>query len=178
MAEIRTIARPYAQAAFQLARDHDALAKWSQMLQLGAVIAADPALRELIGNPRVTREQLTDLVLGVAGERLDERGANFIRLLVENDRLRCLPEIAALYETYRREVEQTVEAHVITAFPLSEEQQQRISAALQTRFGRNVTLTQSVDESLLGGMLIRTDDHVIDGSVTSQLAKLAKALAG
>jgi len=178
MAEIRTIARPYAQAAFQLAREHDALARWSGMLRVGAVIAADPALRDLIGNPRVSRQQLTDLVLGVAGERLDEHGANFIRLLVENDRLRCLPEIAALYETYRREAEQTVEAHVVTAFALSEEQQRQISAALQTRLGRTVTLTQSVDESLLGGMTIRTDDHVIDGSVTSQLDKLARALAG
>ncbi len=178
MAEIRTIARPYAQAAFQLARAQDALAKWSDMLHTGAVIAADPALQDLIGNPRVSRQQLTDLVLGVAGEHLDEQGANFIRLLVEYNRLRYLPEIAALYETYRREAEQTVEAHVTTAFPLNEEQQRQISAALQTRLGRTVTLTQSVDESLLGGMRIRTQDRVIDGSVTSQLDKLTKALAG
>lgn len=178
MADTRTIARPYAQAVFELAREHNTLDKWADMLATGSRIMADPALHALVGDPRVGHEQLVEIVLGAADDRIDEQGANFIRLLAENDRLNVLPEITELYETYRREAEKTIEAQVVTAFPLSEAQQQQVSAALEKQLGHHIVLSQTVDESLLGGMMIRIGDRVIDGSVTSQLSKLAQSLGG
>lgn len=178
MADTRTIARPYAQAVFQLARERNALDKWSNMLEAGDRIVRDPALSELIDDPRVNQQQLIEIVLAAAADYLDEQGANFIRLLVQNDRLNQLPEIRELFESFRREAEQTVEARVITAFPLTEAQQRQIGEALEKRLGHTVVLTETVDESLLGGMMIRIGDRVIDGSITSQLSRLARNLAG
>ncbi len=178
MAEKSTIARPYAQAVFRLAQEQNDLAKWSDALQTAAVIVGDPTMQALIRNPKVTKQQLISLIEELAGKHLDDLGQNLIRLLVENHRLLYLPEVAALYETYRKEAEHIVDAQVITAFPLDDEQQRRIADALKARLGRTVTLHQTVDESLLGGVIIRTEDQVIDGSVTAQLDKLARALAG
>ncbi len=178
MAEKSTIARPYAQAVFQLAREQNALAKWSDALQAAAVIVGDPGMQALIRNPKVTKQQLITLVKELAGKHLDDLGHNLIQLLVENHRLAYLPEVAALYEAYRREAEHIVDAQVITAFPLDDEQQRRIADALKARLGRTVTLHQTVDASLLGGVIIRAEDQVIDGSVTAQLDKLARVLAG
>jgi len=178
MAEKSTIARPYAQAVFRLAQEQNDLAKWSGMLQAAAAIVGNPTMQALIGNPRVTKQQLVSLIQELVGQGLDELGRNLIQLLVDNRRLVYLPEVAALYETYRKEAERSVDAQVITAFPLDDEQQRRIADALQARLGRTVTLHQTVDESLLGGVIIRTQDQVIDGSVTAQLDKLARALAG
>lgn len=178
MVERATVARPYAQAVFSMAQAAKALPKWSGMLQLAAGIVTDPAMHQLIGDPRISAARLTELILSVAGGGLDEQGCNLIRLLVENRRLGLLPEIAALYEAYRREAERTVEAEVITPFPLDEAQQERLAAALNKRLGRTVTLRQTVDGSLLGGVVIRTEDRVIDGSAAAQLERLGKALAG
>jgi F-type H+-transporting ATPase subunit delta len=135
-------------------------------------------MQALIGNPKVTKDQLIGLITELAGRALDDHGRNLIHLLVDNRRLAYLPEVSALYEAYRREAERTVDAEVITAFPLDDEQQRRIADALQARLGRTVTLHQTVDKSLLGGVIIRTEDQVIDGSVTTQLGKLARSLAG
>lgn len=178
MSEKNTIARPYAQAVFRLAQDHNALGRWSEMLQVMVAMVTDPAVDGLIDNPRVSKEQLTGLLLDVAGDRLDEPARNFIKLLVENHRLVLLPEIFELYEESRKEAERVVQTEVITAFPLSDEQQQQITTALERRLERSVSLRQTVDEALLGGVIIRTEDRVIDGSVTAQLEKLARALAG
>jgi F-type H+-transporting ATPase subunit delta len=178
MAEQTTIARPYAQAAFRLAREGAAMEKWSRMLDVAATIAGDPAVRELIGNPRVTRGRLVELFMDIAGDRLDTQGWNFVRLVVENGRLAALPEIAALFETLRKEAEKSLDAEVVTAFPLTAEQRERISAVLTARTGRTVNLQQTVDPSLLGGAMIRSGDKVIDGSVTTQLDDMARALAG
>lgn len=178
MSEKNTIARPYAQAVFRLAQDHNALGRWSEMLQVMVAMVTDPAVDGLIDNPRVSKEQLTGLLLDVAGDRLDQPARNFIKLLVENHRLALLPEIFELYEESRKEAERVVQTEVITAFPLSDEQQQQITTALERRLERSVSLRQTVDEALLGGVIIRTEDRVIDGSVTAQLEKLARALAG
>ena len=178
MAEKSTIARPYARAVFRLAQEQNDLAKWSDSLQAAAVIVGDPTMQALIRNPKVTKQQLITLIKELAGKHLDDLGHNLIQLLVENHRLVYLPEVAALYETYRKEAEHTADAEVITAFALDDEQQRRIADALKARLGRTVTLHQTVDASLLGGVIIRTVDQVIDGSVTAQLDKLARALAG
>jgi F-type H+-transporting ATPase subunit delta len=177
MAEKLTLARPYAQAAFDLARQHNDLKAWSDMLQLATAVVTDPAAEAVIGNPRVEDSKLADLVINICGDAMTQHGQNFIRLLVENDRLTLLPEILVLFERYRAEAESTIHAEVISAFDVSAEQEKKIAAALKKKLGREVSLTSRKDASLLGGAIIRAGDLVIDGSVTGQLDKLAGALS-
>lgn len=177
MAENTTVARPYAQAAFELARGKGALRAWSEGLQLAAAVVADARVKKLIANPRVRPEQIQGLILGVCATHLASEGQNLIKVLIQNRRLALLPEIAALYESYRAEAERTLAAEVISAFPVSDEQQAKIAQALKKRLGRDISLVCKVDDTLLGGVIIRAGDLVIDGSVTGQLGKLAGALA-
>jgi F-type H+-transporting ATPase subunit delta len=176
MAESLTIARPYAQAAFLFADQHHTLKDWSEMLELLAVIAADPAMAAMIDNPQLTEKQVADLFISIGGERLNEKCQNFIRLLAENRRLSLLPEIAAQFEIQRREAEQTVMAELVTAYPASESQKASVIAALKKRLDREIELDCSTDSSLLGGAIIRAGDLVIDGSVRGKLERLGSAL--
>jgi F-type H+-transporting ATPase subunit delta len=178
MAEKSTIARPYAQAAFEIAQAGGQLKNWSEMLAVSALIAADPAVDRLVGNTNINREQLAQLFLDVAGERLNAQGKNFIKLLAENRRLNVLPEIAEQYEVLRAEAEKTIRAEMVSAFDVSAEQQQQIVQKLKARLGRDVTLTVATDASLMGGAIIKAGDLVIDGSVTGKLNKLSVGLAG
>lgn len=177
MAEKSTIARPYAQAVYQLATKHAALAQWSDMLALVAAIVSDPDMQRLISNPRVDKATLVSLIKDVCGDKLDETGLNMLQVLAENHRLTLLPEILVQFEIYRAEAEKTVQAQVIAAYPVSDQQQLSIVAALKKRLGREVTLECRVDESLLGGAIIRAGDIVIDGSVTGHLGRLAHSLS-
>lgn len=179
MAEKTTVARPYAQALFDLARSQPqgGLKVWSEMLHAAATVVADAQVQSLIGDPRISKDQLVSLVLGVSGDKLTGAAQNFIKLLVENRRLDVLPEIVALYEVQRAEAEGTVQAQVTSAYALTPDQQQKIAAALQKRMGRAIEVTNIVDQGLLGGVIIRAGDTVIDGSARGQLAKLASALA-
>jgi F-type H+-transporting ATPase subunit delta len=177
MAENSTIARPYAQAVFELAKEQGRLQQWSEMLQLAAMVVADANVKSLIGNPRVDKQQLMDLILGVCGDGLDDNARNFLAVLAENGRLSLLPIMSELYEAYRAEEEKVVQAELISAFPVNEEQQQKIAAALKARLGREVSLNCKTDQSLLGGAIIRAGDMVIDGSVTGHLNSFANALS-
>jgi F-type H+-transporting ATPase subunit delta len=177
MAEILTIARPYAQAAFLFADSRQALKEWSGMLEFLAVVAADPEMTALIENPRMTETQLAELFISICADRLDDNCHNFIRLLAENGRLRLLPEIAALFEIQRRDAERTIRAELITAFPASEAQQAAITVALKQRLGREIELVSTTDASLIGGAIIRAGDLVIDGSVRGKLERLGNSLS-
>jgi F-type H+-transporting ATPase subunit delta len=177
MAEILTIARPYAQAAFLFAGSQQAMKEWSGMLEFLAAVAADPEMAGLIENPRLTETQLAALFVRIGGDRLDEKCHNFIRLLAENRRLKLLPEIAALFEIQRREAEKSVRAELITAFPATEAQKASVAAALKQRLGREIELECTTDASLLGGAVIRAGDLVIDGSVRGKLERLGNALS-
>ncbi len=176
MAEKTTIARPYAEAVFQLAQQQGELKSWSETLQLCAAIASNPEMSALIGNPRIDATQLSGLFGELCGEKLNEQGKNFIATLIENDRLDLLPEIAELYEKARAEAEGVMSAEVISAQSLDKSQQEAIAAALKKRLGREVVLECRVDESLLGGAVIRAGDLVIDGSAKGQLDRLAHVL--
>ncbi len=181
MAEKTTIARPYAQAIFDLAHSKGELRDWSDTLQLAAAVIADPQVQRLISHPRVRKEQIQSLILDVSSSWVGSGGfpaeaKNLIKVLIENRRLSLLPEIAAQYELYRADAERTLTAEVVSAFPVSSEQQARIAAALKKRLGREVSLSCTVNEALLGGVIIRAGDLVIDGSITGQLTKLANAL--
>jgi F-type H+-transporting ATPase subunit delta len=173
MAEKQTLARPYAEAVFALAKGHDELKKWSETLVFIAAVAADERVRQLAGNPRVDRVRFLDLFLGICNKQIDGQGANFVRLLVENHRLDLMPDIQRQYESLKAEAEARVEATVISAFPLEAVQLKTIGDALKRKLGRDVNLTAQTDKALMGGVVIHAGDLVIDGSVRGRLAELA-----
>lgn len=177
MAEKQTLARPYAEAVFELAQARSALKPWSEMLGFVAAVAADENIQRLAADPRVDRARFRDLFLDVCGKHLDDAGANLVRLLVENRRLSLLPEIVTQFETLKAEAEARVEATVISAFALEPEQMKTLGAALKRKLGREVNITARVDKTLLGGIVIRASDLVIDGSVRGRLADLAAHLS-
>ena len=176
MAEKTTIARPYAQATLALAKEQNALQQWSEMLQFASAVAADEEMAALIDSPKLSGEQTAELFLDICGDKLNEHGKNFVRVLADNDRLDVLAEITELFEIERAQSEGTVEAQVISAVELNDTQKSKITESLKKRLGRDVTLDCSVDASIVGGAIIRAGDVVIDGSVTGKLNKLAAAL--
>ncbi len=180
MTERTTLARPYAEAAFRLATERKALKDWSARLALMAAVARDPQMAALAGNPRVAHARFIEFFLDVCnargGSKIDADGANFVRLLGENHRFGLLPEIAELYEARRAEAEGRVEAEAVSATALSDAQLKSIAAALKKRLGREIDLTTRVDATLLGGVVIRAGDLVIDGSVQGRLQLLATHL--
>jgi F-type H+-transporting ATPase subunit delta len=177
MAEAITIARPYAQAAFDEANRTGKLKSWSEMLQTVADASADANVHEVITSPRVTHKQVEGLMLALGGSGLDATQGNFLRVLAENQRLTILPEIAALFEIMRADAEKNVDVVVTSAFDLNDAQKQKIAAAMKARTGRDVRLHCEVDKQLLGGVVIRAGDKVIDGSARTRLSELATALA-
>jgi len=176
MAENSTIARPYAQAAFDIAQAKSDFASWSDMLTVAAMVSRDSNMAEAIVSPHIKDEDLVSLFLEVCGDKLNNDGKNFIRVLAENKRLSILSDIAAVYEQYRADAEGTVDAEVVSAFPISEAQQQNLIASLKKRLGRDISLTTRVDETLIGGAIVRAGDMVIDGTVTRHLDDLTHSL--
>ena len=177
MAERATIARPYAKAAFEYARGAGSFAAWSQGLKTAAEIVADPLVAPLTKSPQWSGADLVGLVADIAGAKLDAGMQNFMRVLAENHRLLLLPEIAAHYEELRSEVENTIDAEVISAVALDGAQAEKLRAALSARLKRKVRMQNSVDPALLGGAVLRAGDLVIDGSLKGRLQRLATELA-
>lgn len=177
MAESITVARPYAQAAFDHARKLGNLKGWSDMLRTSAQAVVNAEVRAVITSPRVIRSQLEALMLALSGAKVNEPEGNFVNLLVESQRLTLLPEISALFEALRADEEKSIDVLVTSAFELNEAQQQKITAALKKRMGREIKLSTKIDRALLGGVIIRAGDKVIDGSARSQLSELTNALA-
>ena len=174
MSQALTLARPYARAAFSLARDAGALAPWSQALAFAAHAAADPRVAALLGNPKLTH---ADAVTLLSPDEADEGFGRFLALLADNRRLALLPEIAGLYDELRNEAERVVKARVTSATVLPAAELDTIKAALVKRFGREVEVETAVDESLIGGAVIDAGDVVIDGSLKGKLGRLQSALA-
>ena len=180
MAEKATIARPYARAAFEHARERAALTAWSRLLEAGAAVASAPGADDLFGNPRVSSDALVGLIADVAtasGVSVDENARNFLGLLAHAHRLAYLPEIAVQFEMRRAEVENTMDVEVTTAMALSAGQRATLEAALAKRFGRSVRLAEQVDAALVGGAIVRTGDLVIDGSLQGRLARLEQQIS-
>ena len=177
MAEQSTLARPYAEALFGLARERKELDEWSAMLALMASVATDDRLVALAQDPRVARERFTRLFLDICGDRVDGDGENFVRLLQDNHRIALLPEVARQFEELKAEAEGSIDAEVVSAFEVEPSQLESISGALRRRLGREIHLTSRVDKSLIGGVIIRAGDLVIDGSVRGGLRNLANYLS-
>jgi F-type H+-transporting ATPase subunit delta len=183
MAENRGIARPYADAAFELARDTSALGLWSNWLHVAAVTVGDTAVAALIDRPHTDKEKLVELICGICRDAGSDSNAdmkrlsNLLRLLAENGRLLVLPEIADLFDKLKADVENSVDVVLTAATQVDQAQQDKITAALKRRFGREVNLHFQLDEKLIGGARLQADDLVIDGSVRTGLEKLSSALA-
>jgi len=177
MAERMTIARPYARAAFDIARAEGRVVAWSRALAIAGAGVSDPSVQALLGSPRLPKEQLPPIFIELAGGELGESGANFMRVLADNRRLGLLPEIAGGFEALRAEAERSIEATVISTTALDEPTRAALIQALKKRLDRAVTLRCETDPGLLGGAIIRAGDLVIDGSVKSKLERLGRALA-
>ncbi|MDH5544485.1 MAG: F0F1 ATP synthase subunit delta [Gammaproteobacteria bacterium] len=173
MAEASTIARPYAHAVFEIAREDKRLAKWTEALSVLAAIASSDEMTGVYGNPTFSSDKVAEIFIGVAGDKLDDKGKNFVKVLADNNRLSVLPEIATGFELLRAEEEKTVKAELVSAKDVTDAQKKSLADALKKRLGRDVELSYRVDESLLGGAIIRAGDLVIDGSISGQLEKLA-----
>jgi F-type H+-transporting ATPase subunit delta len=176
MAELTTIARPYAEAAFRIARDANALPVWSQMLRFVSGVAADRQMAAALDNPKLTTGDKEALLLSVCGDTLDPLGRNFVRVLVEADRIAVLPQIATLFEALKDGAEGVARARIDSAFPLSDAQVAELTAALERHFGKKIEATVHVDSTLIGGARITVGDTVIAGTVEAQLATMATRL--
>ena len=176
MADKSTIARPYAKAAFEEARERKRLGPWSEALRTAAAVVSDSRVEELLGNPRVTPEELAALVSATAGPQLDEEGRNFVRTLADNRRLSLLPEISTLFDELKGEAEGVVDVTVTSAAPLDDSQRGKLAAALERRLGRSVRLQCATDPALIGGAVLRAGDMVIDGSLRGRLERIAYQL--
>jgi F-type H+-transporting ATPase subunit delta len=174
MSQALTLARPYARAAFGIARDAGDYASWANALAFAARVAADPQVTGLLGSPKLTH---ADAVSLLAIDGASEQVRSFLALLADNRRLALLPEIAGLFEELRTEAERVVKARVTSATALGEGELEGIRAALKKRFGREVEIETAVDASLIGGAVIDAGDVVIDGSLKGKLGRLQSALA-
>ena len=176
MAELVTIARPYAEAIFALAKERDELSKWSDMLTLLVTVFDDPRIQAAIANPKVTKADIERLILAVCGEQIDANARNFIQLLVENGRLSAVAEIRRLFDLLKSEDEGIVEAQISSAFPLDGQELEKIVSLLSKRYQKNISPTVDVDSDLIGGITIQVGDKVWDASVRGRLQEMAAAL--
>ncbi len=175
MSELITIARPYAKAAFDFAVEKEALDTWSYMLSFAAEVARNETVKDSLGGIH-SAEKLAEIFLFVCGEQLNEQGQNLVRVMAENGRLKVLPDVFDLFMAMRHEHDKQVDVDLISAIALTDEQKREISSKLETRLERKVKLTCSVDVALLGGLIIRTGDLVIDDSVRGSILRLNDAL--
>ena len=176
MEDLTTIARPYAQAALSQAQTEDDLAGWGDMLQFLSSVVRDPTMAGVIANPSVETSEVERLMLNVAGERLSATGTNFVRLLASNHRLAALPEIQQQFERLRGDLEGRLQVDIISAYELSESQVGELSTAVARKLGRQVEVSSTVDSALIGGVIIRAGDLVIDASMRGRLAQMGVAL--
>jgi F-type H+-transporting ATPase subunit delta len=176
MAELATLARPYANAVFAVAKQSGELDRWSRMLEFLSVAAADSKMRSLLDAPEIGEEQKARQLIDICGDELNDRAKQFVRVLAGNRRLDLVGDIAELFEDLRAEEQQMLDVRVMSAFPLSDEESEQLRTALARRFDKEIQLTSDVDRSLIGGVLIRAGDVVIDGSVRGKLAKLQEML--
>ena len=178
MAELTTIARPYAEAVFRLAQEQNAFPAWSGALGLLSAVAADRRVAAALDDPERTTADKEALLLSICGDRLDPLGRNLLRTLVEADRVVVLPQIAALFETLKDAAEGVAKARIDTAFPLSPAELAELTASLAKKFGKKIEATVNVDPALGGGARITVGDTVIDGTIEAQLAAMATQLRG
>jgi F-type H+-transporting ATPase subunit delta len=176
MAELTTLARPYAKAVFAEAQEKKTLAAWSDGLALLAAYAANADMAKVLVHPSLTASQQATALTDVCGDKLTDAAKNLVSILAENKRLPLLPEIAVLFEELKAQLENTVDVSVTSAYALSDEQISKLTTALKAKLQSDVKISTTVEKELIGGAIIRAGDLVIDGSLTGKLSKLAEAM--
>ena len=176
MSELATLARPYAVAVFKRAKETDSAKTWSKNLAFLAAVLNDKSISGVIDDPKIGKSALSTLLLDICEGQLDQEGSNFLKLLIENNRLSLIAAIAEIFETYKAEDEGSIDVDVTTAFAFTKESKQSFNTTLEKAFGKKINMKIAVDSSLIGGVLVRAGDQVIDGSVRGQLQQLAQRL--
>ena len=176
MSELATLARPYAAAVFKRAKETNATVNWSQSLAFMSAVLKNEDISVVIDNPKVNKERLSALMLDICQEHVNEENANFLKLLIHNNRLTILPTITKLFEAYKAEDEGYIEVEVMTAYALSKEAKNSFTETLEKTLGKKILMNVAVDKSLIGGVLVRAGDRVIDGSIKGRLQHMKKAL--
>lgn len=176
MAELVTVARPYAKAAFKFADQSKTTAEWSAMLALSAAVMSDKSVAAALDNPQLTAEKKAELFIGVCGDKLNPPGRQFIRQLSQNKRLKTLPQVSALFERLLADQQRKQDVEVISAYELSAAEKETLKNALAKKLGKEISLQSQVDSALIGGVIIHAGDMVIDGSVRGKLQQLSHAL--
>ena len=176
MAEKNTLARPYAIAAFKQAREEGKLDAWLNMLNFLAAVVADPDMARIIKNPRVSKPNLMKLLQDISKGKLSETGENFVRVLVDANRMEVIGEILRLFEDELDRFKKRSRIQVTSAYPLTPTYQQDIKTAMTKRLGREVEISTAVDEALIGGAVIQAGDVVIDLSLRGRMTQLALEL--
>jgi len=176
MAEVATIARPYANAVFELAKKQRALDEWSRQLAMIAAVASQPAILAVIEAPETTCLDMANTIVRVCGDDLSREGRQLVHVLARYKRLHLLPEIGSQFEDLRAQEQASLDVEVVAAFALNDVEVARFTDVLGRRFGREIHLTSRVDEHLIGGAIIRAGDTVIDGSIRGKLNKLSETL--
>lgn len=176
MTDLATLARPYAEAVFKIAKQADAAEQWSDMLAFLSIVASDAGVVEISSNPKASQASLQQLLLDISQDQLNQEGINFLKLLVENGRLTLLPEIAGLYEQSRAEDEGYVDVDVKTAYAFTKAEETKLIATLEKELNKSVHMRVQTDKSLIAGFWAKAGDTVIDGSLKGQIQQLAKRL--
>lgn len=175
MAELATIARPYAEALFRVAQAGN-LNAWAESVRELAAVAGHPDVLALSGDPKVTHEQVVDIIMAALKAPSEPVLRNFVAALVENDRLPAMQEVATQFEALKNDSTGSADAHITSAFPLDDTQLKELIAALEHKFGRKLNAEVTVDPSLLGGVRVEVGDEVLDASVRARLAAMQTSL--
>ncbi len=176
MAELITLARPYAKAAFEYARADKALDQWSSSLAVVASVVQQPAVEELLDSPTLTSEQKATALFDLCGDELDKKAKNFVAVMADNKRLALLKEVQQLFEDFKSQQEKFADITVSTAFELDSAVEKALAEKLSKALESEVSLSTDIDKSLIGGVVISAGDMVIDGSVRGRLTKLAETI--
>lgn len=176
MAELSTIARPYAEALFSVAQGDGPLDAWLSVVDELAALAAHPQVAQVVADPKLGAEQVFDLISGMMKSKLPPAGANFVRLMIENGRMAALPEVARQFRRLKNEAEGVADCVIESAFKMSDAQVAELVAALTKKFGLKLKPEVRVNESLIGGVRVSVGDHVLDTSVKTRLEQMQAAL--
>lgn len=178
MSELTTTARPYARAIFELADESGTLTEWSDSLAFLGAVVSNKEVQQLLDNPAMTKDTAANAVIDLCDGQLDDKAQNLVKQLAEYGRLEALPVISTLFEELKDQAQNVVEAVVTSAQELTDEEKSSIAEALHKRLGREVKIVPQIDESILGGAIIRAGDFVIDGSIQGRLRGMSHSLVG
>ncbi|MCK5719884.1 MAG: F0F1 ATP synthase subunit delta [Thiomargarita sp.] len=176
MAELATLARPYAGAVFDLAKTTNSLDTWSNNLKFLEIVVQDDQINNIIHNPKIDKNTISNLLLDICSEQLDQVGINLLKVLLENKRLAVIPQLVAQYELLKAHNQGFLKVEIAASYPVEQAQQETIKTILQKRLGKTIDINITLDESLLAGCLIHAGDDVIDLSVKGRLQQLATEL--